>query len=312
MKPLKIIFAGTPDYAATVLQALLRDTDFLVQAVITQPDMPAGRGLEVRESAVKKLAKQVGLTIWQPQKVSQIIDQIRELEPDFLVVAAFAQLVPESILKIPALGPINVHGSLLPRYRGAGVIQAPILNGDSQTGITIMLMDKGLDTGPILAQQAIAIAPDETGESLYDKLADAGARLLSPTLKALAQGQIKPQAQDNTKANYVGLVKKEDGLIDWTKPASDIERLVRAMYSWPGAWTWLKGKQIKITAVDPIVLPLNVHQPGKTFIYNNQLAIQCGTDALVIQRLKMEGKGEISGKEFINGHRQQIGQILGQ
>ena len=178
MKPLKIIFAGTPDYAAVALQALLRDTDFLVQAVITQPDMPAGIGLGLRASEVKQLACQVGLTVWQPQRISQITDQIRELEPDFLVVAAFAQLVPESILSIPAISPINVHGSLLPRYRGAGVIQAPIINGDQQTGTTIMLMDKGLDTGPILAQQPIAIAANETGESLYDKLAEAGAQLM--------------------------------------------------------------------------------------------------------------------------------------
>jgi methionyl-tRNA formyltransferase len=311
MKALNIIFVGTPDYAAVCLQSLLRDPVFSISTVITQPDMPAGRGLELKKSAVKLLAERVHLQIWQPQRISQVADQIRALEPDFLVVAAYAQIIPESILNIPRFGAINVHGSLLPKYRGAGVIQAPILNGDQLTGVTIMQMDKGLDTGPILAQSELPISPSETGASLYEKLALAGAKLLPETLKAVATGELTAQAQDNSQASYVGLIKKQDGLIDWSQSASHIERLVRAMHSWPSAWTWANGKQLKLTQVNPLPLPLNVHQPGKTFIYNNQLAVQCGQDAIIIEKIKPEGRQEMSGQEYINGHRQQIGQILG-
>lgn len=311
MNKIKVIFAGTPDFAGESLKALLRDTDFQVQAIITQPDMPAGRGLAIRQSSVKTIANELKLTVWQPQKIAQIADQIRELEPDLLIVVAYAQIIPESILKIPKYGCINVHGSLLPKYRGAGVVQYPILAKEKSTGVTIMQMDKGLDTGPILAQQEVSIASNETGESLYRKLAMTGARLLLPTIKAFVQGKIQPQAQDSAKASYVGLIKKEDGLINWTLPAAEIECLVRALYPWPGAWTWLSGKQLKIIAVDPIALPLNLHRPGKIFVYNKQLAVQCGQDALIIDSLKSEGKSAVSGSEFINGHRQQIGQIFG-
>lgn len=309
-KPLSIIFIGTPDFAAENLKALVRDTDFKVLAVITQPDMPSGRGMEIKESAVKQLAKQDSLEVWQPIKIGQIIDQIAALEPDFLVTAAYAQIIPENILNVAKYGCINVHASLLPKYRGAGVIAAQVLAGEKTSGVTIMLMDKGLDTGPILAQVKLAVSETETGESLYQKLATAGSNLLLPTLKQFAKGEIKPIAQTGN-SNYVGMLKKQDGLIDWSLSAEILEKKVRAFHSWPGAWTWLKGKQLKIIEVEHKTLPLNTYNNGKTFIYSGRLAVQCGQNALIINRLKLEGKPEVSDKDFINGHRDIIGQILG-
>lgn len=310
MKPLSIIFIGTPDFAAENLKALVRDTDFSVLAVITQPDMPSGRGMGITESAVKQLALKDSIEVWQPIKINQIVDQISALEPDFIVVAAYAQIIPENILNIAKYGCINVHASLLPKYRGAGVIAAQVLAGEKESGVTIMLMDKGLDTGPILAQIKVPVEEMETGESLYNKLADAGSHLLLPTLKKLAKGEIKPVAQVGN-SNYVGLLKKQDGLIDWSQSAEILEKKVRAFHSWPGAWTWLKGKQLKIIAVEHKTLDFNTYANGKTFIYSGRLAIQCGQNALIISRLKLEGKPETSDKDFINGHRDIIGQILG-
>ncbi|MDD4412438.1 MAG: methionyl-tRNA formyltransferase [Patescibacteria group bacterium] len=311
MTAIRTIFIGTPDFAVPALKALTRDTDFNIVAVITQPDMPAGRGLTNKESAVKKTALELNYTVLQPEKISQIVEEIKNLQPDIIVVAAYAQLIPESILNIPRYGCINVHGSLLPKYRGAGVIQAPIINGDDKTGVTIMMMEKGLDTGPILTQAEYDLKPSETAGSLSNKLADLGAKIILPTIKNYIKGEIKPLAQDNTQASYVGLIKKQDGLIDWTEAAELIERKVRAFSPWPSAWTWLNGQQLKIISTSPEILPLNTYKPGKTFVYNNKLAIQCGKDSIVVDILKLEGKNETSSEAFINGHRDDIGKFLG-
>jgi len=311
MSQIRTIFIGTPDFALPALKSLARDTDFLIKAVITQPDMPAGRNLTPTPPPVKELALKYNLEVWQPQAITQVLDNIRDLEPDLIVVAAYAQIIPEAILNIPRYGCINVHASLLPRYRGASVIQAPILNNDKETGVTIMLMDKTLDTGPILYQEALPIAEDETALTLSDKLAELSGKILTPAIKKYIQGKLTPQIQDSTKSTYVKMLKKENGIVDWTKSAVEIERLVRAMTSWPSAWTWIKGKQMKILAVDQEPLNLNTYKPGKTFIYNNCLAVQCGTDALIIKRLKMEGKNEISGEDFVRGYQDLLGAILG-
>jgi methionyl-tRNA formyltransferase len=311
MSQIRTIFIGTPEFALPALKALARDTDFLIKAVITQPDMPSGRNLTPTPPPVKDLALKYNLAVLQPQKISQILDVLRELEPDLIVVAAYAQIIPEAVLNLPKYGCINIHPSLLPKYRGASPVHAAILNGDKETGVTIMLMDKTFDTGPILSQESLPIAEQETTITLLDKTAELGAKLLTPTIKKYIKGQIKPLPQDSTQFSYVKMFEKKDGLINWTKSAVEIERLIRALGHWPSAWTWIKGKQMKILAISPEPLNLNTYKPGKTFIYNNCLAVQCGTDALIIKRLKMEGKNEISGEDFVRGYKDLLGAILG-
>ncbi|NCN25318.1 methionyl-tRNA formyltransferase [Candidatus Falkowbacteria bacterium CG10_big_fil_rev_8_21_14_0_10_37_14] len=310
-KPLKIVFAGTPDFACPSLTALVRDTDLSIKLVITQPDKPSGRGLEFTKPAIKVLAEKINLPLTQPEKINQLKARLLEIKPDVIVAVAYSQLIPEDLLAIPRLGWINVHASLLPRYRGAGVIQAPILNNDQESGVTIMLMAKGLDTGPILAQSRVTLSLNETAGSLSESLSQLGGSLLLKTLKAYVAGDIKPREQEHTQSTYVGLIKKQNALIDWNKPAKTIEKLVRAMSPWPTAWTWLNGRQLKITAAEPKTLPINTYKVGKTFLYNNMLAVQCGEDSLLINRLKLESKNEVTAKAFINGHQDLIGQILG-
>lgn len=311
MPKYRLAFVGTPKIALPSLTALKNDQRFEIVTVITQPDMPAGRNLELTPPPVKTTAVGYGLNVLQPQKISQIIDQLREMELDALVVIAYAQIIPEAILALPKYGCINVHGSLLPKYRGAAVLQAPILNNDQETGVTIMLMDKTLDTGPILKQKAFSISENETAGSLGEKMSKLGAELLPDVLVDYFQGRIAPQEQDNNLANYVGKLDKQDGLIDWTKEAKEIECFVRAMSPWPSAWTWLTGKQLKIVEVDPNIISLTMHKPGKTFIYNSTLAVQCGNNSLIIRKLQLEGKKTVTAQEFIQGYKDSIGAILG-
>lgn len=311
MKPYRLAFAGTPKIAVPCLAALVADAHFEIVAVITQPDMPAGRNLELTPPPIKTFAVGHDLEVLQPQKISQIADQLRELELDAIVVVAYAQIIPQSILDLPKYGCVNVHGSLLPKYRGAAVLQAPILNNDEESGVTIMLMDKNLDTGPILKQRAFPISQNETAGTLGEKMAEAGAKLLPDTLIDYFQGRIKPQEQNNDLANYVGRLTKEDGLIDWTKPAKQVECFVRAMTPWPSAWTWVAGKKLKILEVDPNIIGLTMHKAGKTFIYNSTLAVQCGDGSLIIRRLQLEGKNPMSSEEFMRGYQDFIGTVLG-
>jgi methionyl-tRNA formyltransferase len=311
MQAIKVIFVGTPEFAIPSLQSLLRNTDFKVEAVITQPDMPVGRKQVLTAPPVKLLAQECGIPVLQPQKISQITDQIRALQPDVIVVVAYAQIIPESILNIPKYGCVNVHGSLLPKYRGASVIQAAILNNESKSGITIMLMDTNLDTGPILSQTEISLDKNITADQLYDQLSALGGKNLTHTLKEYISGKIKPQAQDNSQASYVRQLKKQDGLIDWTKSAAEIECFIRAMNGWPSAWTWVKGKQLKIINVQRQPIEINAQKPGKTFTYNNGLAVQCGQDSLIIFGLQIEGKKEMTTQEFLNGNKDFVGSILG-
>ncbi len=311
MKAYRIAFAGTPLIAVPCLSALIDDSRFEVVTVVTQPDMPAGRKLELTAPPIKTFAIGHEIPVLQPQKISLIIDQLRELQLDAIVVVAYAQIIPESILALPKFGCVNVHGSLLPKYRGAAVLQAPILNNDDESGVTIMVMDKNLDTGPLLAQTSFALKPDETAGTLGEKMAKAGASLLPNTLVKYFEGTIAPQAQDDSLANYVGRLDKNDGLIDWTKAAKEIECFVRAMTPWPSAWTWISGKKIKILEVDPTIVGLTMHKPGKTFIYNSTLAIQCGEGSLIIRRVQLEGKTAMSSEEFMRGYKDLIGTILG-
>ncbi|MFA5359338.1 MAG: methionyl-tRNA formyltransferase [Patescibacteria group bacterium] len=311
MNKIKIIFIGTAEFGLPSFQALLNEPDFEIPLVITQPDKPVGRKQVVTSSPIKIAAEKKNITILQPDHIIDIREKISLLKPDVIVVAAYAQIIPEEILNLPKYGCLNLHASLLPKYRGAAIIQAAILNGDEQTGLTIIKMDKGLDTGPILAQTIIKIENNDTAEILYDKLSAIGADFTVETIKKYLAGKITAKAQDSSQASYVKVLKKSDGLINWSKPAVELEKFIRAMNSWPIAWTWQDGKQVKIISAQNQPIEINSYKPGKTFKYNNGLAVQCGRDALIIKKLQFEGKSALESEEFLRGHENFIGAVLG-
>jgi methionyl-tRNA formyltransferase len=309
-KKIRLIFIGTPDFALPSLKLLIKDDQIQLLAVITQPDRPAGRKQELTPPPVKELARSYGLEVLQPEKIIELKDKIRGLRPDLIIVVAYAQKLPAEILNLPRLGCLNLHGSLLPKYRGAAVIQAAILNNDRETGVTIIKMDQSLDTGPILAQSKLPMSDYDNAGQLYDKLAVLGAELLADTIKRYAAGTIKPFKQDQGRASYVKLLSKQDGRIDWTQSAAKVERFIRAMTPWPSAWTYWQDKLIRITEAQSRPLEINSYQPGKTFLYNSGLAVQCGENALVIKKLQLAGKQELNSREFLRGQRDFVGAIL--
>ncbi|MDO8668410.1 MAG: methionyl-tRNA formyltransferase [bacterium] len=308
---IKIIFIGTAEFGLPAFKAMLNDSDFEVVLVITQPDKPVGRKQVVVSSPIKIAALKKDITCLQPVQIIDIRQKISLLKPDLIMVVAYAQLIPEDILNIPKYGCLNLHASLLPKYRGSSIIQAAILNGDEQTGVTVMKMDKGFDTGPILAQMAIKIDTENTAGELYDKLSEVSADFLVDTIKKYLAGEISPAPQDASLASYVKELTKGDGLIDWLKPAGELERFVRAMSPWPMAWTWWQGKKVKIISAQSQTIEINSYKPGKTFKYNSGLAIQTGQDALIIKRLQLEGKNDLASEEFLRGQKDFIGSLLG-
>jgi methionyl-tRNA formyltransferase len=310
-RPIKTIFIGTPDFGVPSLRALINDQEIDVALVITQPDMPVGRKQIITASPVKQVALENQLKVLQPEKIKTIVDQIRQIAPDVIIVIAYAQIIPKSILDIPKLGCVNLHGSLLPKYRGAAVIQAPILNGDQSSGLTLIKMDEGIDTGPIISQVKIKLDSHENGDSLYNKLSAISADFLVDSIKKYADEKIKPIPQaDTAETTYFSKIKKADGLIEWHKSAAEIERFIRAMHAWPSAWTWHQGKQVKIIEVQQTPIEMNAYKPGKTFIYNHGLAVQCGHDSLIIKKIQMEGKKVLTAEEFIRGNSNFVGAIL--
>ncbi|MEI8355643.1 MAG: methionyl-tRNA formyltransferase, partial [Deltaproteobacteria bacterium] len=247
MDKLRIIFMGTPEFACPTLQRLI-DRDEEVIAVVTQPDRPKGRGQKMVPPPVKELAGKHGIPTLQPVKVRapEFIEVIKGMNPDLIVVVAFGQILPKTLLEIPLLGCINVHASLLPRYRGAAPLNWCIINGEAETGVTTMLMDAGLDTGAMLLKKTTPIDPDENSQSLHDRLSLVGAEILSETINMLVTGKLAPEQQDDALTCYAPMLKKEDGLINWNKDALTIKNMVRGMSPWPGAFTWLEGKMVKI------------------------------------------------------------------
>ncbi len=299
----RIIFMGTPAFANQTLMSLATDPDFEIVGVFTQADKPVGRGRILTPPPIKTLAESQNLKIFQPQKIKTEIETIKNLKPDLIVIVAYGQIIPQEILDIPPFGCLNVHASLLPKYRGASCLNAPIINGDQETGITIMKIDAGLDTGPILRQAKIQLTGQETLENLHDKLALLGAEILPETIKSFIKGDIKPRAQDNSQASYVGTIKKSDGKIDWRLPANKIERLIRAYNPWPGTYAKSGEKTIKIIAVSNQIINSNNHLIGELFFLDDKLAVQCGQDSLVILKLQAEGKKIMTSQEFWRGHK---------
>jgi methionyl-tRNA formyltransferase len=302
-----VVFMGTPDFAVPALKRLIEN--HRVIGVVTQPDRPAGRGRQVQVSPVKKVALEVSIPVFQPEKIRrpEAIEILREWTPDLYIVAAFGQILPQAVLDIPPHGSVNIHASLLPRWRGAAPIQAVIRAGDRETGITIMKMDAGLDTGPILSQRAIPIAPDETGQSLHDKLAQLGADLLIETLPGFLDGSIQPQPQDDARATLAPRIQKEEGRIDWTQTAAQIERTVRAFYPWPGTFAFWNDQLLKILSGH--VIPGSA-EPGRVVRVGDSAAI--GTDAQLYapDRVQLPGRLPVTLAEFLHGHDHFVGSQL--
>lgn len=305
---MKIVFMGTPDFAVPCLKSIL-DAGHEVSAVFTQPDKPRGRKQILTPPEVKVLALEKGLTVYQPKtlKDGEALSIISDLCPDVIVVAAYGKILPKQILDLPRYGCINVHGSLLPKYRGAAPIQWSVINGDKETGVTIMQMAEGLDTGDMLYQKAIPIGIDDSAESMFDKLAALGAEMLVEALELLPQGKLTPVKQDDSLSSYAPMLDKDISVIDWSKSAERVHDLVRGLYSWPIAQTTLNGKKLKIYRTSLC------DKSGDTgrIISLDPLTVACGTGSVIIHELQLEGKKRMDASAFLVGHRLNIGNMLG-
>ena len=297
---MKIIFMGTPDFAAASLEALI-DSRHEIQAVVTQPDKPKGRKGELTPSPVKVIAKREGIKVYQPLKVrdEEFVDTLRAYNPDVMVVVAFGQIIPLSILKMPKFGCVNIHGSLLPKYRGAAPIQWAVLDGEKETGITTILMDEGIDTGDILLKKTIQIDTDETSGSLFDKLMALGAETILETLDELEKGNLTPTKQGESPTAYAKMLTKAMGLIDFTRSAKELDCFVRGMDPWPSAYTLLSGKTLKlwkVRAVEGGGKAGSVIEIGK-----ESFTIACGEGAIEVLEVQLEGKKRMSAGDFLKG-----------
>lgn len=309
---LRLIFAGTPDFAATHLQGLL-DAGLNIVAVYTQPDRPAGRGQKLAMSAVKQLAARHGLPVYQPAslKSAEAQAELAARQPDLMVVVAYGLILPQAVLDIPRLGCINSHASLLPRWRGAAPIQRAIEAGDRESGVTIMQMDAGLDTGPMLLKRATPIEPTDTGGSLHDRLAALGANVLPAAIAGLADGTLRAEVQDDSQACYAHKLSKADGLIDWQLPATQLVNRIRAFNPWPLTQTQLQGQVIKLWQAEAAV---GQGAAGEILAAGRSgLLVACGEGALRITRLQLPGGKPLAFSDLYNARREQFapGQVLG-
>jgi methionyl-tRNA formyltransferase len=306
----RIIFMGTPRFGQVILEALIGRYE--IAAVITQPDEEAGRGRKVSISPVKATALAHNVHLLQPPKIRhpEVVQQLRELAPAAIVVAAFGQILPPAILSLPPHGCINVHGSLLPRHRGAAPVPAAILAGDKETGITIMLMDAGMDTGPMLSQASISIAPDDTTASLTEKLGDLGVRLLLDTLPHWMAGEIEPQKQDDSRATYTKLLRREDGRIRWSDTAEEIGRHCRAFYPWPAAFTLWAEQQIRVLRARPAATTVPGQAPGTVVQLHSQVGVVTGEGLLMLEEVQLAGKRAMPVEDFVRGQRSFVGALL--
>jgi methionyl-tRNA formyltransferase len=309
--PLRVVFFGTPEFALSSLRLLLADPNIRVEAVVTQPDRRRGRGQHVSASAVKDFALDVGIYLYQPEKIrdESVVTFFRRINPDAVIIIAYGQKIPQSLLEIPRLGWINLHGSLLPKYRGAAPINWAIANGETRTGVTTMQVEATMDTGPILLQHEIEIGPDETAPELSRRMAQAGAPLVIDSLLRLDRGEILPRAQDNALSSHAPLLKKEDGNLDWSLPAAQLYNRVRGFDPWPGAYTYFRGPQCRIwgrPAVSDIQQQLlqPTINPGSLHLDAGELFVACGESTwLRVETIQLQGKKRITAKEFANGTR---------
>ena len=318
---MRVVFMGTPDFAVGTLEAIAA-AGHEIPGVVTQPDKQKGRGKQIQPTPVKDAALRLGLPVYQPAKVRdpEFIRVLEELQPEVIVVAAFGQIIPQAILDLPKYGCVNVHASLLPAYRGAAPIQWAVINGEEESGVTIMQMDAGLDTGDMLTKVVVPLEREETGGSLFEKLSQAGAKLLVETLEKLEAGTVVPEKQpEESTTEYARMIKKEDGKIDWSRNAAEIERLIRGMNPWPSAYTKLNGKTVKIWKARVMALiggDLFAALPGQDpkkhageiwAADESGIHVRTGDGILAIEELQMEGKKRMAVQDFQRGHKIEAG-----
>lgn len=308
---MNIVFMGTPDLAAVVLDNLVKSKHKVI-AVVTQPDKPKGRGNQVIYSPVKELALKYDIPVYQPIKAKEesFLNILRDLNPDMIVVAAFGQILPKALLELPEYGCINVHASLLPKYRGAAPIQWSIINGEEKTGITIMHMDAGIDTGDMIMKEEVPIDSKETGGSLHDKLAVCGGQLLLKALEAIENGTAAREKQNDAEMSYVKILEKSQGHIDFSRSAIEIERLIRGLNPWPSAFTTLEGKTLKIWDSD-VLEEISEGKPGEIIqVTKDSIIIKTGKGNLAVKELQLEGKKRMKVDSFLRGYTVVLGTIL--
>jgi methionyl-tRNA formyltransferase len=309
--PLNLVFCGTPRFAVPTLEKLV-DNGFRVHLVVTQPDRPKGRGLELVSSPVKESALKLNLPITQPDRIKandEFSAQLTALKPDAIIVVGYGRIIPQWMLDLPPLGNLNLHASLLPKYRGAAPIQWAIANGETVTGVTTMRIDAGLDTGDILLQQDLPIAPNDTAETLAPRLASIGANLVVETLRRLQAGSVDPRPQDNSQASLAPILKKEEGLVDFSRSAADIFNRIRGFQPWPGAHTKFRGKTLQIVKARPAADAL---PPAELHATADRLRVGCGHNtSLELLEIQLEGKKRSSAGDFVRGYRPHPREKLG-
>ncbi len=310
---LDLVFCGTPRFAVPTLEKLAA-AGFRTHLVVTQPDRPKGRGLELVGSPVKQSATALGIPVTQPDRIKvndEFRSQLTALKPDTIIVVGYGRIIPQWMLDLPPFGNINLHASLLPKYRGAAPIQWAIANGETVTGVTTMRIDAGLDTGDILLQRELPIGPNDTALTIAPPLADIGADLVVQTLRGLQAGTIQPRPQENSHATFAPILKKEDGLVDFTRSAAEISNRIRGFQPWPGAYTKFRGKTLQILAARPLAGGKRI-VPGELIIDAGRLLVGCANDTLLeLVEIQLEGKKRSTAHDFIQGYRPQPGEKLG-
>jgi methionyl-tRNA formyltransferase len=305
---MKLVFCGTPRFAVPTLEKLV-SSGFEVRLVVTQPDKPRGRGLELAPSPVKSRALELGLPVVQPDKIKnneEFRAQLAALEPQAIVVVGYGRIIPRWMIDLPPLGNINLHASLLPKYRGAAPIQWAIAMGETLTGVTTMRIDAGLDTGDILLQKEIPVAPGDTAETLASRMAAIGSDLMIETLRGLSAGTIQPRPQDHSRATLAPILKREDGLIDFQRTAAEITNRLRGFQPWPGAFTTFRGKQLQVWQVKPAAAAL---PPGEIKVEGERLLVGCGQNtALELLEVQPEGKKRMAARDFVHGYHPRAGE----
>jgi methionyl-tRNA formyltransferase len=306
----RIVFMGTPEFAVPVLKKLI-ETQRVV-GVVTQPDRPAGRGRRLQPPPIKETAEAADIPVYQPRSLrsEEAADPIRAWEPEMIVVAAFGQILRPHVLELPPKGCLNVHASLLPRWRGASPIHYAILAGDKETGISLMQMDVGLDTGPVYVQEAVPIRPDETAASLHDRLAQLGADMIGRHLERILSGELTAVPQDDSGSTYARMIKKEEGQIDWQRPAAEIDRLIRAMTPWPGAFTTWEGHNLKVLSAR-LLEGSGSGAAGLVVAQGDGAAVLTGNGKLILERVQLAGKTATAMDDFLRGRPDFVGSRLG-
>ncbi len=315
---MNLVFCGTPQFAVPTLQAVV-EAAHTVRLVVTQPDRPSGRGLEITAPPVKQLAQKLGLAVTQPDKIKNNLEfraQLEQIKPEGIVVVGYGRIIPQWMIDIPPHGNINLHASLLPKYRGAAPVQWAIAMGETVTGVTTMRIDAGLDTGDILLQGEMPIAPEDTAETLAPRLAQLGAGLMVETLRGLQAGEITPQPQDNARASLAPMLKKEDGLIDFQRTAAEIWNRLRGFQPWPGAFTSFRGRNLNVWAAQAqssvVSLQSSGGNPGTLIVRGDQLFVHCGEgSALELLIVQPEGKKRMAARDFVHGYHPKSGEELG-